>query len=311
MHDGNTWQITDDEAPPQVIIPEIIYVRREEIRAFHDQPRKEFEIQALKELGDSIRTETQLTPALARRLDPPIGRFKFELIDGERRWRACELKEIKWFLILINPRIQTKNDQYVQSVVANFFSVPLNDIECAEAIERFTKMGFKKETIGKRLGGKSLTWVIQHHSLLRLHPDVQKRMLPPTPKEERLPYMKALELVNFPHSLQLEMAEKIGKQKLSMTLTKGLVRKIAEKEGMTQRLRLPRKSFVQLRTLIRKSSEGVEDALDQSQTFFDKVIKGAKPEEIKLLLRNICDLQSSLGMLHEEITNRSQSATPS
>ncbi len=284
-------------------VPEIILASSAEVRAFADQPRTYFDPGGLVELAESIKIEGQLTPALAIRLVPPIGPYKYELIDGERRWRACELKGIKHFLILINPRIMSKNDQYVQSVVANFFREPPTDVESAKSIDRLKSMGMPNETIAKRMG-KSITWVYQHYSLLRLHPDVLKLIDPPTPKEKRIPYLNALAIVDLSHEEQQRLAAEMSQGKLTRKQTKLLVRKSAERQGITQKLKLPKKAFRAMRRFVIRTNTEIEDIHDQPEGFFDQVIKGAKTSELDLMLRDMGDMVSGFKLLVEEISKR-------
>ncbi|TAL49434.1 hypothetical protein EPN83_00810 [Patescibacteria group bacterium] len=71
-----------------------ILVDPERVHPFQDQPRKHFSKRGLEELADSIETSGQLQPATVRILCGDGDDTEFELIDGERRWRACLIKRV-------------------------------------------------------------------------------------------------------------------------------------------------------------------------------------------------------------------------
>lgn len=301
--------LTAQVLPPGFVLPEFFYIPLEEIRGFDEQPREYFDPVALDELGENIKEEGQIMPAIAIRVNPPMNGKRFELVDGERRWRACKLKGITHFLIMIHPKVKTKDDQFVMSVMANFFRLPTTHVEGAKSVARLKAMNMSNETIAKKMG-QSVSWVYQHHSLLRLHPDIIKLIDPPTPKKDRIPYMGALQLVDLPHDAQLEMAGKMTKEKTSLVKTKHLLRKVAEAAGVTQKLKLPKKAFRDLRKIIRHANEGIEDTLDQPSGFFAQVIKGASPQELKKFLQDLDDTMSGFEMLKEEIEKHAGVKSP-
>lgn len=285
---------------PKFGIPEILCIERRKIRAFADQPRTYFDPIALAQLAESIEQDGQATPAIAIRLDPSIGDFEYELVDGERRWRACEMKSITEFLILIHPNIKTKDDQYVRSVMANYFNVPPTDVECAHSIDRMRKMGMTNEAIAKKMG-KSTTWVYQHHSLLRLDPHILTLIGPAAPKDQQIPYLNALELVELPREDQLRHAHTMSTEKVTRAGTKLLVRQSAISRGIIQKLKLPKKAFTEIKAIVKGTNDKVELVLDQPAAFFDQVVKGASTIELKHLITKFGDLISGLQMLKEEI----------
>jgi ParB family chromosome partitioning protein len=130
------------------------------------QPRTEFRGEKLRELVDSIREHGIIQPLIVRqRLD------KFELIAGERRWRAA--KEVG--LLEAPAIVRAASDQEVLelALIENLQREDLNPIEEAMAFSRLAKeFGLRQEDIAQKVG-KSRAAVANCMRLLELHPDVQ------------------------------------------------------------------------------------------------------------------------------------------
>jgi len=130
------------------------------------QPRTEFRGEKLRELVDSIREHGIIQPLIVRqRLD------KFELIAGERRWRAA----LEVGLIDAPAIVRAATDQEVLelALIENLQREDLNAIEEATAFSRLAKeFGLRQEDIAQKVG-KSRAAVANSMRLLELHPDVR------------------------------------------------------------------------------------------------------------------------------------------
>jgi ParB family chromosome partitioning protein len=130
------------------------------------QPRSEFRGEKLRELVDSIREHGIIQPLIVRqRLD------KFELIAGERRWRAA--KEVG--LLEAPAIVRAASDQEVLelALIENLQREDLNPIEEAHAFSRLAKeFGLRQEDIAQKVG-KSRAAIANCMRLLELHPEVQ------------------------------------------------------------------------------------------------------------------------------------------
>ncbi len=306
MNDDKTLVEAPNGVTPQCALvmpmegnPEILFVPRTIIRAFADQPRTQFDPTGLDSLGDSMLEHGQLIPALAKRLNPPIGQYQFELIDGERRWQASELKKITHFMIMLVEGDILPDEQFIKSVVANFFRESLGLMDLARAIDRFDKIGMSMTQIGKLMGNKSVTWAFQHHSLMRLCPEVQKLLGPPTPEKEQLSFQNALQLVDEDPDQQLRMAIQISSQGFNQKRARHLILKAVMGTGNIGKK--ARKEFHILARFVRNTSEEIETTLDHEQAVFKQVIEAAKPEELKKMLEHLDDLVSGFESLAEEV----------
>jgi len=141
-------------------------IRLEDITPTPLQPRTEFRGEKLRELVDSIREHGIIQPLIVRqRLD------KFELIAGERRWRAA--KEVG--LLEAPAIVRAASDQEVLelALIENLQREDLNPIEEAQAFSRLAKeFGLRQEDIAQKVG-KSRAAIANCMRLLELHPEVQ------------------------------------------------------------------------------------------------------------------------------------------
>ena len=139
----------------------------DQIEANPDQPRREFDPVALEELANSIKQLGLVQPITLRQLDE----HKFQIIAGERRWRASQLAG----LTAIPAYIRTIKDENVMelALVENIQREDLNAIEIALAYEHLQeKSGLTQEKIAARVG-KSRVAVTNYLRLLRLPAQVQ------------------------------------------------------------------------------------------------------------------------------------------
>ena len=130
------------------------------------QPRREFRDEPLRELMDSIREQGIIQPLVARRVGA-----KFQLIAGERRWRAATALGLEHAPVIL----RTASDQQVVelALIENLQRTDLNPIEEARAYERLaTEFQLKQEDIARKVG-RSRVAVANALRLLDLDPQVQ------------------------------------------------------------------------------------------------------------------------------------------
>lgn len=139
----------------------------DQIEANPNQPRREFEETALNELAQSISEIGIVVPITLRQ----IGEHKYQIIAGERRWRASQIAG----LTSLPAYIRTIKDEEVMemALVENIQREDLNDIEIALAYEHLLETsGMTQEKVSKRVG-KSRTAVTNYLRLLKLPAQVQ------------------------------------------------------------------------------------------------------------------------------------------
>jgi ParB family chromosome partitioning protein len=119
------------------------------IAANSRQPRRDFDSKAIRELADSIRSSGLLQPVVVR---PVIGsRGQFELIAGERRWRAC--KELGWKTIPAIVMQATDQDAGVLALIENVHRADLNPMDRSVAMQRLAdEFQLTHESLAERIG---------------------------------------------------------------------------------------------------------------------------------------------------------------
>lgn len=152
---------------PQKRVNTVIEVPLQNIRPNPHQPRKEFDEEALEELGRSIKTHGLIQPITVRY----IGEERFELISGERRLRAAKQVDIE----KIPAYVREVNDEEVMSfaLVENIQREDLNPIEVALGYQRLIdELGFTQAQVAEKVG-KGRTTISNMLRLLQLPPFIQ------------------------------------------------------------------------------------------------------------------------------------------
>ena len=142
----------------------------ESISPNHRQPRQVFDDEALGDLADSIRAVGLLQPVVVRMVAP--GRY--ELIMGERRWRACRLAGVDVIPAIVR---ETSDDELLRdALIENLHREQLNPLEEAAAYQQLLDdFSATHEELAKRVG-RSRPHISNTIRLLNLPPAVQKRV---------------------------------------------------------------------------------------------------------------------------------------
>ena len=180
-----------------------------------DQPRREFDPEALQELADSIKTMGIIAPITLRQ----VAENRYQIIAGERRWRASQIAG----LTSIPAYIRTVEDENVMemALVENIQREDLNAIEIALAYQHLVETtGLTQAKISERVG-KSRAAVTNYLRLLKLPAQVQMAL---KDKEIDMGHARALLAVESP-TQQIKLFNEIQKQGYS-------VRKVEEMAQM-------------------------------------------------------------------------------
>lgn len=179
------------------------------------QPRKNFDEDALQELSESIKQFGLLQPILVQdRKD------HYEIIAGERRWRAAKLAGLKEIPVII--RDYTDQEIVEISLIENIQREDLNPIEEAQAYKRLlTEFNLKQDEVAERVS-KSRTAVTNSMRLLKLTNEVQQMVI-----DDMLTtgHARALISITDPEK-QYSIAQKIFDEKLSVRETEKLIKKM-------------------------------------------------------------------------------------
>ncbi len=188
------------------------------IEANPNQPRREFDTVALQELADSIKELGIIQPITLRQMD----NGKYQIIAGERRWRASSLAGLE----TVPAYIRTINDENVMemALVENIQREDLNAIEIALAYQHLMdETNTTQEKVAERVG-KSRTAVTNYLRLLKLPAQVQMGL---QNKVIDMGHARALLALDSP-ALQIKIFKEIVKSNLSVRKVEELVKKTSE-----------------------------------------------------------------------------------
>lgn len=198
---------------------EEVYVNINKVEPNREQPRKKFDEDSLLELSESIKQFGVLQPLLVQEKEN-----YYEIVAGERRWRAAKLAGIKEIPIIVKKL--TAQEIVEISLIENIQREDLNPIEEAIAYKRLlTEFNLKQDEVAERVS-KSRTAVTNSIRLLKLNEKVQQMVV-----DEMLSTGHARALLSIEDKeLQYTVAQKIFDEKLSVRETEKLVKKILKGE---------------------------------------------------------------------------------
>ena len=186
-----------------------------EVEPNRDQPRKNFDEDALLELSDSIKQFGVLQPLLVRKR-----KDYYEIIAGERRWRAAKLAGVKEVPVI--EKEYTDQEILEIGLIENIQRENLNPIEEAMAYKRLLEeFNLKQDEVAERVS-KSRTAVTNSMRLLKLSDKVQQMIIDDMISTG---HARALLAIDDPE-LQYTLANKIFDEKLSVRETEKLVKEI-------------------------------------------------------------------------------------
>ena len=196
------------------------------------QPRKQFDEEALQELSDSIKKYGVLEPLIVTKK----GDY-YEIIAGERRWRAARMAGIKEVPVVI--RDYTDKEIMEISLIENIQREDLNPIEEAEAYESLiSEYNLMQEEVAER-ESKSRSTITNSLRLLKLCEDVRQMVMY---NMISTGHARALIPIEDP-KLQYETAAIVYDQKLSVRETEAYVKAILEKKPEKEEKQKPQKDL--------------------------------------------------------------------
>ena len=177
------------------------------------QPRKDLNPEKLQELADSIKAQGVIQPIIVRK----ISFEKYEIVAGERRWRASQLAGLTQIPVVIK-EIDDRTAM-AMALIENIQREDLNPLEEAEALKRLLDEFEMTHQLIAQAIGKSRTTVTNLLRLMDLHPDVKKLLL-----SNHLEMGHARALLSLEGSKQVALANKIIKEGLTVRATERLVK---------------------------------------------------------------------------------------
>lgn len=215
--DQNRGVVPSEEAP---VIQADRMVKIRMVEPNRDQPRKTFDEESLNELADSIRQYGVISPLIVTKKGE-----HYEIVAGERRWRAAKLAGLKEVPII--EREFTDEEIAEISLIENIQRRDLNPIEEAMAYDRLiNEYALTQEELSEHLS-KSRTTIANALRLLKLPEKVREMLISGELSSGHAKVILGLSSAEK----QIEAAEKVAADKLSVRETEALVRSFSEKKA--------------------------------------------------------------------------------
>ncbi len=193
-----------------------VLLKINDIEPNRNQPRKKFNEDALQELSESIRQFGVIQPLVVQKRED-----YYEIIAGERRWRASKLAGIKEVPVIIKD--YSEQEIVEIALIENIQREDLNPIEEAQAYRRLINdYNLKQDELAERIS-KSRTAITNSMRLLKLSDDVQQMLI-----EDMISSGHARALLSIEdQEKQYQLALKIMDEKLSVRETEKLVKQLS------------------------------------------------------------------------------------
>lgn len=241
---GNLIPESDKEAQKTKVVEKVVekkvivkepaetIVKINEVEPNKNQPRRTFDEDALLELAESIKQHGVIQPLIVKKRDK-----YYEIIAGERRWRAAKMAGLKEIPIVI----KDLSDQEIMEValIENIQREDLNPIEEAQAYQRLIKeYNYKQDELAERVS-KSRVAVTNSMRLLKLDERVQKMII-----DDMISAGHARALLAITDSeKQYTIAMKVFDEKLSVRETEKLIKNL-DKQVKPKVNTIPENDFV-------------------------------------------------------------------
>ena len=213
----------DGEGSPSVIGQEgeLRMLPIQQIQPGKYQPRRHWNDEALDELAASIRSQGLIQPVVVRSL----GKDSYELIAGERRWRAAQRAQLAELPALV--KVVPEASVPAMALIENIQREDLNPLEEARALERLiAEFGLTHQQVASAVG-RSRAAVTNLLRLLELAPEVCTLL-----EERAIDMGHARALLGLENRRkQIEVAALVAKKGLSVRDTEALVRRLSEPQG--------------------------------------------------------------------------------
>jgi ParB family chromosome partitioning protein len=182
------------------------------------QPRTSFDEERLEQLAQSIRANGIIQPLLVRRLSAD----KYQLVAGERRWRAAQRAGLHRVPCVIK---EIPEDKMLElALIENIQRQELNAIEEAQAYKRLIEtLGLTQEMVAQRVG-RDRTFITNYLRLLRLPEDIQRMV---EAEQLSMGHARALLGVDAPE-VQRKLAKEVSEKGLSVRQTERAIKRIVE-----------------------------------------------------------------------------------
>ena len=224
----------------------------EQLQAGTYQPRQEFNEPALQELAESIRVQGVVQPIIVK----PLADDRYEIIAGERRWRASQIAGLDKVPVVI--RQADNQTTLALALIENIQREDLNPIETAIGLKRLIKeFDLTQQEVADAVG-RSRTAVSNLLRLLKLPKKIQKLL-----HQGAITMGHARAIISLPEKVQLDLIEK--------AIDKGW--SVREMEEAAQEVLVPKSIINEAK---KKSIPNIEEITEKQQQLADKLAAKVK-----------------------------------
>lgn len=205
---------------PTTAAEELVEIDTDQIEPNNLQPRTFFNEEKLEELAQSIRENGIIQPLLVRN----TGRGKYQLVAGERRWRAAQRAGLLRVPCIVR---EIPDEKMLElALIENIQRQELNPIEEAQAYKRLIEtLSLTQEMVAQRVG-RDRSFITNYLRLLRLPEDIQRMV-----EEEKITMGHARALLGIDDvEIQRKLAKRIIEQQLSVREIERLIKRVVAGE---------------------------------------------------------------------------------
>jgi ParB family chromosome partitioning protein len=282
------WRQQLERARRALAVAQHVTVPTAHVRPMPGQPRDYFGQDALQRLADSMAMSGQISPGIMRYVtaEAPV---RYEIMDGERRWRAARLRGLEYRALLVTCDDATA--AFIIAAVANFNRESHTPMEVSNAIANMVdKVGIPMTEVPGILG-ISMFWAVQMYGLQKLIPVVKNMLDPTLPKGKLLPVTAAVQISKVDPSLQYELARKVLVKAISLRGLRGEAVRVSRHAGTKLRERVlpPGRrwdSIAALSNQVCRTTKDLNSMLDAGE-YIRMVVSECPVSQIELICKSL------------------------
>ena len=294
-------KITETSAEKHVLIPV------ECIQPDSNQPRVFFDKDKLYRLSLSLKKRGQKQPIIVKQIEGPVD---YQIIDGERRWRACQLAQIDEIKAIVI-EVKDEQEQFEISCISNFGREAHTPMEIANAVKRLRSAHHTIEEIADWICMSRAT-VYNYSVLLNLAPEVQEMLNPEdangnkVPDEKRLKLVTAFQIAQFNSKQnQIQHAQYILDNRLNVAQARIYLKRVMSRSdaGSFQLRQMP-KLTDKVRMLVRFIDNlkiKNEEILEMSRVNFDEFFFNKSYFEVRDVLDTLTEAGKTLVEIRDAV----------
>ncbi len=212
--------ITSTDISGNYVVGAIANIPLEKIESNPFQPRNQFEEESLNDLAKSIKEQGIIQPITVRKL----GYDKFQLISGERRYKAAKIVGLDAIPTFI--RVANDHQMLEMALIENIHREDLNSLDIAISYQRLIEeCKITQEELSDRIG-KGRTTIANYIRLLKLPPEIQKAV-----KEEKISMGHARAIINIKNvDIQIQILSAIISKNLSVRDVERIVKDLNKEQ---------------------------------------------------------------------------------